>query len=81
MPKVQSPRAAAVPPSVQLDFVPDKMEVFRAGQRVEHNRFGSGRIISLTGEIPELRAEVEFDAYGKKILLLKYAKMRVEKEH
>ena len=81
MPKVQSPRAAAVPPSVQLDFVPDKMDVFRAGQRVEHNRFGSGRIISLTGEIPELRAEVEFDAYGKKILLLKYAKMRVEKEH
>ena len=81
MPKVQSPRAAAVPPPVQLDFVPDKMEVFRAGQRVEHNRFGSGRIISLTGEIPELRAEVEFDAYGKKILLLKYAKMRVEKEH
>ena len=81
MPQVQSPRAAAVPPPVQLDFVPDKMEVFRAGQRVEHNRFGSGRIISLTGEIPELRAEVEFDAYGKKILLLKYAKMRVEKEH
>ena len=81
MPKVQSPRAAAVPPPVQLDFVPDKMEVFRAGQRVEHNRFGGGRIISLTGEIPELRAEVEFDAYGKKILLLKYAKMRVEKEH
>ena len=81
MPKVQSPRATAVPPPVQLDFVPDKMEVFRAGQRVEHNRFGSGRIISLTGEIPELRAEVEFDAYGKKILLLKYAKMRVEKEH
>ncbi len=78
---IPKPRpSSTTPPAVQLDFVPDDMSVFRVGQRIEHNRFGAGRILSITGIAPELRAEVEFDAYGKKLLLLKYAKMRREKE-
>ena len=62
------------------DFVAQDMSVFKTGQRIEHNRFGFGRILSLSGVIPELRAEVDFEIYGKKTLLLKYAKMRVAKE-
>ena len=62
------------------DFVPQDMSVFRQGQRIEHNRFGFGRIISLSGVIPELRAIVDFELYGTKTLLLKYAKMRIAKE-
>lgn len=68
------------PPPVQLNFTPDPMEVFRVGQIVEHNRFGKGRIVSLTGVFPELRAMVDFESQGTKTLLLKYAKMRVVKE-
>ncbi len=68
------------PPAVDPNFKADDMNLFRVGQRVEHNRFGGGRILSLAGESPEIRAEVEFDSYGKKTLLLKYAKMRIEKQ-
>ncbi len=66
----------SAPPAPVADFVPEEMTVFQAGQRVEHNRFGKGRIVSVTGMVPELKAIVDFDAYGTKTLLLKYAKMR-----
>lgn len=79
-PAVKPVARPSTPPPVQADFTPDSMEVFRVGQTVEHNRFGKGRILSLTGVIPELRAIVDFDGAGTKTLLLKYAKMRVVKE-
>lgn len=71
-------RPSATPPAVDPSFKADDMNVFRVGQRVEHNRFGAGKILSLSGVAPEIRAEVEFDIYGRKTLLLKYAKMRVK---
>lgn len=50
----------------------------REGQRVEHNRFGFGVIKSITGKTPaDLKAVIEFDGYGQKILLLNYAKIRI----
>ncbi len=70
-------RFSAAPAAADPNFRADDMNVFRVGQRVEHNRFGAGRILSLSGVAPEIRAEVEFDVYGRKILLLKYAKMRL----
>lgn len=73
-------RPAPSPAGPVLDFTPDDMSAFRAGQIIEHNRFGKGRILTLSGEIPEVRAEVDFSEYGRKTLLLKYAKMRVLKE-
>lgn len=72
-------KPSATPPAVDPNFKADDMNVFRVGQRIEHNRFGAGRILSLSGVAPEIRAEVEFDAYGRKTLLLKYAKMRLLK--
>lgn len=71
-------RPSATPPAADPSFKADDMNVFRVGQRVEHNRFGAGKILSLSGVAPEIRAEVEFDIYGRKTLLLKYAKMRVK---
>ena len=64
------------PAEVDPDFVPDPVSSFRAGDRIEHNRFGKGVINSITGVVPDLRSEVTFDLYGKKILLLKHAKLR-----
>ncbi len=72
-------KPSATPPAADPNFKADDMNVFRVGQRIEHNRFGAGRILSLSGVAPEIRAEVEFDAYGRKTLLLKYAKMRLLK--
>ena len=64
--------------SIQVDpnFVPSPMTAFKAGMRIEHNRFGPGEILEITGTVPELKARVRFDALGEKLLLLKYAKMR-----
>ena len=64
------------PAEVDPEFVPDPMSSFREGERIEHNRFGKGTITSITGVVPDLRAEVVFDIYGKKILLLRHAKLR-----
>ena len=69
-----------LPPKIpDAEFVPETMDKFRAGQRVEHNRFGKGRILDISGTIPDLKARIAFDEYGEKLLLLKYAKLRFVK--
>jgi DNA helicase-2/ATP-dependent DNA helicase PcrA len=67
------------PKSTDSNFVPMDADQFKVGQRIEHNRFGTGLIEEITGSrAPDLKARVKFDMYGEKILLLKYAKMRLE---
>lgn len=48
---------------------------YSAGQRVEHERFGQGTILSIEGAGTNLCAIVEFDAVGTKKLLLKFARL------
>lgn len=64
----------------KADFTPDPMTAFRSGQRIEHNRFGSGTIAEISGVVPELKARISFDRFGEKMIMLKYAKMRVLRE-
>ena len=67
-----------LPPKIaDSEFTPTPPERLAAGQRIEHNRFGKGRILEITGADSERKARVSFDSYGEKILLLKYAKMRI----
>ena len=73
---VKPAETAPKPALIDPDFVPDPMSSFREGERVEHNRFGAGVILSITGKIPELKAQIRFDKYGEKLLLLKFAKLR-----
>lgn len=65
-----------LPPAIE-NFVPDTMDKFKVGDVIEHNRFGKGKILEITGRIPELKAKIVFDKYGEKILLLKFAKIRL----
>ncbi|MDR3338641.1 MAG: UvrD-helicase domain-containing protein [Candidatus Symbiothrix sp.] len=44
------------------------------GNSIRHERFGQGKIIELTGENENAKASVEFDSFGRKQLLLKFAK-------
>lgn len=70
-------RASAVkPPVIDANFVPDPMTSFKAGDSIEHNRFGKGKILEILGQVPDLKARVHFDQYGDKLLILKFAKMR-----
>ena len=58
------------------EFEPTPILQLRAGQRIEHNRFGFGKIIEISGDATDLKARILFDNHGEKILLLKYAKIR-----
>ena len=58
------------------DFVGVPMTELSEGQRIEHNRFGPGTILELSGNVPDMKARIRFDAHGEKLLLLKYAKIR-----
>lgn len=65
------------PTRTSAEFLPSSVLDFKEGQRVEHNRFGQGRIVKISGRVTDLKATVNFDDFGEKILLLKYAKMRI----
>ena len=67
------PVAPRVP---DADFVPTPILELRAGQRIEHNRFGFGEIVEISGNPADLKAKIAFDDHGEKILILKYAKIR-----
>jgi len=67
---------APKPPIIDANFVPDPMTSFKVGDRIEHNRFGTGVMIEISGSVPDLKAKVRFDQYGEKLLLLKFAKIR-----
>ncbi len=58
-------------------FAPSPVADLEVGQRVEHDRFGYGRILSMEGEGPNKKAVVDFDNGGPKTLLLKFAKLRI----
>ena len=71
-------RPQAVPKRVpDADFEPTPIMQLRVGQRIEHNRFGFGKIIEISGSPADLKAKIGFDDHGEKILILKYAKIRV----
>ncbi len=78
-PSVPQPvrRPQAVPKRVpDVEFEPTPVLQLKAGQRIEHNRFGFGKILEITGNVTDLKAKIAFDDHGEKILILKYAKIR-----
>jgi DNA helicase-2/ATP-dependent DNA helicase PcrA len=71
-------RASVVPArGPDPEFVPTPVLQLKAGQKIEHNRFGFGRIVEITGSSADLKARIAFDEHGEKVLILKYAKIRV----
>ena len=71
-------RPQVVPKRISdAEFEPTPILQLKAGQRIEHNRFGFGNILEITGSMSDLKAKIAFDDHGEKILLLKYAKIRV----
>ena len=78
---VSAPRPLSRPQPVpkrvpDSEFVPTPILQLKAGQRIEHNRFGYGKIVEISGAVTDLKAKIQFDEHGEKILLLKYAKIR-----
>lgn len=68
------PAPARVPdPSFAFDPVTE----LRSGQKIEHDRFGFGKILEIEGEGVNAKAVVDFEMGGKKTLLLKFAKLKI----
>lgn len=59
------------------DFQADPIESIQIGKKVEHFKFGKGKVMSLEGKKDDIKAVVNFDSVGQKTLLLKFAKLKV----
>lgn len=81
----QAPAQPAKPnfsrPAHQPDpnFRPDPISELQAGQRVEHDRFGFGTLLEFKDEGANRKAVVRFDDGTTKTLLLKFAKLRIDR--
>ncbi|MEP6613773.1 MAG: 3'-5' exonuclease, partial [Mucilaginibacter sp.] len=58
-------------------FAPSDTAGLQVGMEVEHERFGFGKVISLEGNKPDIKATIFFKEIGQKQLLLKFAKLRI----
>jgi DNA helicase-2/ATP-dependent DNA helicase PcrA len=76
---LKRPPVQEKPQIIDSNFVPSPISDLKVGCRVEHNRFGGGLITEITGTFPDLKAKISFDDYGEKYIMLKYAKLRIEK--
>ncbi|MCC8147042.1 MAG: UvrD-helicase domain-containing protein [Bacteroidales bacterium] len=49
----------------------------KVGNTIQHERFGIGKVTELSGTGENAKATVEFDSFGKKQLLLKFARFTI----
>lgn len=50
---------------------------FKSGMNVEHQQFGTGRIVQIEGDGTNRKAVVFFPKFGEKKLLLRFARLRI----
>jgi DNA helicase-2/ATP-dependent DNA helicase PcrA len=60
------------------DFAPSDTSNLQVGMEVEHERFGFGKVLSLEGNKPDVKATIFFKEIGQKQLLLKFAKLSIQ---
>lgn len=70
-PQVSQPKTQAAESSVSVGDMS-----LAGGDRVRHDRFGTGTVVSVAGKGQDAKAVVRFDAGGEKTLLLKYARLQ-----
>ncbi len=59
------------------DFDTESLRDLQVGSQVQHDRFGSGKVVSMDGDFPNNKATILFDGIGQKQLLIKFAKLRI----
>ncbi|MBL7768363.1 MAG: UvrD-helicase domain-containing protein [Flavipsychrobacter sp.] len=62
------------------NFVPSDTSNLQAGQKVEHQKFGFGKVLKMEGSSHNPIATVQFDMNGEKKIMLNYAKLRILEE-
>jgi DNA helicase-2/ATP-dependent DNA helicase PcrA len=71
------PKAAAPLPPEDPHFEAGDISHLKVGDMVQHQRFGMGVVSEIEGEGQNQKAKVNFDNIGTKVLVLKFAKMRI----
>jgi DNA helicase II / ATP-dependent DNA helicase PcrA len=70
------PRKPINPPEIE-GFVAEDTSKLEKGMKIQHQRFGNGKVLNIDGEAASRKATIEFDDYGTKQLILKFAKLRI----
>jgi DNA helicase-2/ATP-dependent DNA helicase PcrA len=72
---VPAQRSPAVPASRNSRFTDDSPGSLRLGQRVRHQKFGDGVVLSVEGQGSNARVQVNFERQGTKWLMMGYANL------
>ncbi|MCF6360512.1 MAG: UvrD-helicase domain-containing protein, partial [Cyclobacteriaceae bacterium] len=59
------------------NFTPSDTSNLEEGMKVEHPKFGFGKVIEIDNSGTSRKAKVEFDNFGEKTLLLSFAKLKI----
>jgi len=59
------------------DYNPEHLRDLQAGMSVSHERFGTGKVVTMEGVFPNNKATVLFEGVGQKQLLLKFARLKI----
>ncbi len=59
------------------DFTPSDPADIRQGQKVRHQKFGQGNVLSVEEDSSGRKATVDFEGKGQRVLLLKFAKLQI----
>jgi DNA helicase-2/ATP-dependent DNA helicase PcrA len=74
------PKTTSILPKAHIPsegFAPSNTSNMQVGMEVEHERFGFGKVLTLEGNKPDIKATIFFKDLGQKQLLLKFAKLRI----
>ena len=58
-------------------FVADDTSSLQVGMKVEHPKFGYGKVVKMDTDGANRKAQVNFDQHGEKTLLLSFAKLKI----
>lgn len=62
----------------QKNTDPILISELKVGMRVEHDRFGYGKVVSIEGNGSDKKALIDFSGVGQKHLLLRFAKLKIK---
>ena len=71
------PSPAVVEHRPSSDFVPSDTSNLKAGDKVEHQKFGFGTVLKMEGAAHNPIATVSFEQNSEKKIMLNYAKLRI----
>ncbi len=64
-------------PNPQNEITGDDTRNLQVDMQVEHGRFGKGTVKKMEGSFPNQKATIVFEAVGEKMLILKFAKLKL----